>query len=84
MVREGANIEDIYKEIDKCQLLCVSCHSVVTKVEVICGFSRIKRQMTKEFNETDNEEKIDKLINEYSELYNKFMSEAYNHIRSSI
>jgi hypothetical protein len=84
MVREGANIEDIYKEIDKCQLLCISCHSVVTKVEIMCGFIRIKRQMTKEFSETDDEEKRDKLINEYSELYNKFMSEAYNYIRCSI
>jgi hypothetical protein len=84
MVREGVNIEDIYKEIDKCQLLCVSCHSVVTKVELMCGFTRIKRQMTKDFNETEDEEKRNKLINEYSELYNKFMSEAYNHIRCSI
>lgn len=84
LVREGVNIEDIYKEIDKCQLLCVSCHSVVTKVELLCGFTRIKRQMTKEFNETEDKEKRNKLINEYSELYNKFMSEAYNHIRCSV
>ena len=84
LVREGTNIEDIYKEIDKCQLLCVSCHSVVTKVELMCGFTRIKRQMTKEFNETEDEEKRNKLISEYSELYNKFMSEAYIYIRCSI
>jgi hypothetical protein len=84
MVREGSNIEDIYKEIDKCQLLCVSCHSVVTKVEVMCGFVRIKRQMTKEFSETEEEEKRDKLIGEYSELYKTFMTKAYNYIRSSI
>lgn len=84
MVREGVNIDNIYKEIDKCQLLCISCHSVVTKVELMCGFTRIKRQMTKEFNETEDEEKRNKLISEYSELYNKFMSEAYIYIRCSI
>ena len=84
MVREGSNIEDIYVEIDKCQLLCVSCHSVVTKVEQMCGFTRIKRQMTKEFNETDDEEKRNILINEYSNLYESFMIQAYNYIRSSI
>jgi esterase/lipase superfamily enzyme len=64
LVREGAKIEDIYKEIDKCQLLCVSCHSVVTKVEVMCGFIRIKKQLTKDFNESEDEEKKDKIINE--------------------
>jgi hypothetical protein len=84
LVREGVNIDDIYKEIDKCQLLCVSCHSVVTKVELMCGFTRIKRQMTKEFNETEDEEKRNKLISEYSELYNKFMSEVYIYIRCYI
>lgn len=50
----------------------------------MCGFTRIKRQMTKEFNETEDEEKRNKLISEYSELYNKFMSEAYIYIRCSI
>lgn len=84
MVREGTNIEDIYKEINKCQLLCISCHSVVTKVEIMCGFTRIKRQMTKEFNETEDEEKRDKLISEYSDLYKTFMMQAYKHIKCSI
>lgn len=84
MVREGAQIDDIYDEINKCQLLCISCHSVVTKVEVICGFNRIKRQMTKEYNETNNEEIKNKLNKEYYELYNNFMIQVYNYIRKSI
>lgn len=84
LVREGANIEEIYTEIDKCQLLCISCHSVVTKVEMMCGFTRIKRQISKEFNETEDKEKKDKLIEEYSELYNMYMKKVYNYIRHSI
>lgn len=84
LVREGANIEDIYNEINKCQLLCVSCHSVVTKVEILCGFNRVKRQMTKEYNETSNEEIKNKLNKEYYDMYNNFMISVYNYIRKSI
>jgi hypothetical protein len=78
LVREGVNIDDITQEIDNCQLLCISCHSMVTKVETLCGFTRIKRRMIKEFNKTEDEEKRDKLISEYSELYKYFMTIAYN------
>jgi hypothetical protein len=84
LVREGVNIDIIYNEIDKCQLLCISCHSIVTKVEGMCSFIRIKRQMTKEFNETDDKEKKDKLIEEYSEIYSTFMNKVYAHIKASI
>ena len=84
MVREGVHIEAIHNEIDKCQLLCVSCHSIVTKIELKCGFTRIKSHMTREFNETEDEEKREKLMNEYSEIYNKCMYEIYNNIRRII
>ncbi len=84
LIREGASIEIIYNEIDKCQLLCISCHSVVTKVEVLCGFTRIKRQLTKEYNETNNEEIKNKLNKEYYELYSNFMNKVYDYIRKSI
>ena len=81
MVKSGESLENIYNEIDKCQLLCVSCHTVVTKLEHMCGFIRIKRNITKEFNETNDENKKEILIKQYSEVYNNFMNNAYNIIR---
>lgn len=84
MVKNGKSIDDIYKEIDKCQLLCVSCHTVVTKVEMMCGFHRVKRQLTKEYNETNDENVKETLMKKYSKLYNDFMIGAYKQIRVSI
>jgi hypothetical protein len=84
MVKNGTEMDDIYKEISKCQLLCLSCHTVITKVELMCGFTRIKRQITKEYNETNDALTKDALTKKYSELYNSFMMKAYNQIRASI
>jgi hypothetical protein len=75
---------NIYEEINKCQLLCISCHTVVTKVELQCGFTRVKRHLTKEYNETNDISKKDSLTKEYSKIYNKFMNEAYLIIKQSI
>jgi hypothetical protein len=84
MVRNGTEMDDIYKEIDKCQLVCVSCHTVITKVEMMCGFTRIKRQISKDYNETNDIATKDALMKKYSELYNSFMSGAYEQIRATI
>lgn len=45
MVKTGAPMDDIYREMDKCQLLCISCHKIVTKMEHLCGFVRLKKQI---------------------------------------
>jgi hypothetical protein len=84
MVRNNTDLDDIYKEIDKCQLLCVSCHTVVTKVEILCGFNRVKRQITKEYNESNDKDNKDILMKKYSKIYNEFMTGAYKLIRASI
>ena len=84
MVKIGTSMSDIYQEINKCQLLCVSCHIVVTKVEILCDFNRVKRQVTKEYNETSDETVKESLMKKYSNLYNEFMSSAYKQIRESI
>jgi hypothetical protein len=72
MVRTGGQMDDIYREMDKCQLLCISCHRVVTKMEHLCGFVRLKKQME------DTEEKRQ----EYSELYRRLMAPIYETIAS--
>ena len=81
MIRIGIAMDDIYQEINKCQLLCVSCHTVVTKVEILCGFNRVKRQINKEYNETNDETLKESLMKKYSKLYNEFMCGVYKQIR---
>ena len=49
LVYNGNDIEIIINEVKKCQLLCVDCHSIVTKIEQKLGFTLIKINMKKEF-----------------------------------
>ena len=72
MVRTGQPVDDIYREIDKCQLLCISCHKVVTKMEHLCGFVRLKKQMedTEENREAN------------SAVYQELMKKIYDVIQS--
>ena len=44
MMFEGVAVELIKAEIDKCQLLCISCHAAVTHFEHKFGFIRQKRK----------------------------------------
>jgi hypothetical protein len=72
MVRSGCPVEDIYHEIDKCQLLCVSCHKLITKMEHLCGFVRLKKQM--EDTEQDREA--------CSAVYQTLMRKIYDALKS--
>ena len=47
MMYSGTSVELIKAEIDKCQLLCTSCHAAVTHFERKFGFIREKRQLKK-------------------------------------
>jgi hypothetical protein len=71
MAKTGVSMDDIYREIDKCQLLCMPCHKMVTKMEHQCGFIRLKKQAE------DNEE----LRQQCSALYQRLMSCLYDSIR---
>ena len=83
MVRTGIMISDIYKEIDKCQLICISCHKIITKIEHQCGFIRFKKQITKDYNESDEIIK-EEIIKKYSLKYNMFMSKVYSLLKVSL
>jgi len=48
MLFEGASMEAIKTETKKCQLLCVGCHVIVTKMEVRLGFTYLKRKKRRE------------------------------------
>ena len=66
MVDRGDDMEDIFSEIDKCQILCVPCHHVVTSIEQKTGFTRIKSGLTRKYN---NEEISSELYNTEKERY---------------
>ena len=80
MINEGQHMEDIYKEIDKCQILCFSCHAIVTDIENKIGFTRIKQLLTKNFNNnkislTYYEEQLTVLKNMYEEKMTQIYEE---------
>ena len=66
MIWTGMNIDKIKEEIDKCQLLCISCHSLVTYYEVKLGFTAKKKHKIQGLGPiyADKMERIYKLIAE--------------------
>jgi hypothetical protein len=69
MLFSGCNIEQIKAEIDKCQLLCVSCHAVVTHMELYYGFIKTKHRRNK-------------TTRKYKEsIYDEYMGEVYAFMR---
>ena len=78
MVNEGINIEEIYKEIDKCQILCLSCHHIVTDIERKLGFTRIKQALTRQLNQNEiTEKEYDEKTITYQQIYEEKMKDIY-------
>ena len=46
----------IFKEIDKCQVVCIICHHKITTLEQKLGFTRIKTNLTRMFNKGEMSE----------------------------
>ena len=85
MVNEGNSIAEIYIEIDKCQILCLSCHHVVTDIENNLGFTRIKQILTRKLNNCEmSEEEYSQQKTEIGEIYIKKMYEIYNELKLCI
>jgi hypothetical protein len=59
MVMTGVPLSSIYMELDVCQLLCVSCHGIVTIMERRCGFMRMKNNMTRSYKKKASEDTED-------------------------
>ena len=50
MVGRGSTLEEIIDEIKKCQLICISCHNIITTIEKQLGYHRLKSNITKKIN----------------------------------
>lgn len=84
MVDKGCSIGDIFLEIDKCQILCMPCHHIVTEIENRLCFTRIKTSLTKKFNSEEISE--EEYINEkkkYQGIYEKKMKTIYEKLRNN-
>jgi hypothetical protein len=81
MVISGISMEEIYQEINMCQVICISCHAIVTEVERKCGFMRVKNNMTRDAKKglsiEDTEENIKK-------RYNEIMKPIYDVLRERL
>ena len=82
MVMEGVPIEKIYKEIDKCQILCISCHDIITYVERAVGFTQQKSALTRKLNQNEiTKEQHNIQIYMYQKIYDEIMTPIYNTIK---
>lgn len=87
LVQNGSSYETIIDEISKCQILCKSCHALVTRFERIIKFQRAKGAFTREKNkigtdeETMSKEELDEINNKYIQLYNSTMEPIYKQLQ---
>lgn len=83
MVHEGVGIEDICREIDKCQILCISCHHIVTDLERKYGFIRMKQALTRRLNQEEiTHQCYEQVSAEYQKKYEETMLSVYEELRS--
>jgi len=81
MVNEGVNIEEIYSELDKCRMLCISCHHIVTDIERKLGFTRVKQTLTRKLNQSEiTQEEYNNQRLYYQKIYEEKMNFIYDEL----
>lgn len=82
MVDRGDNIKDIFSEIDKCQILCLPCHHIITSIEQKIGFTRIKSNLTRKFNNEEiTEQTYSSEKKKYEKIYEEKMKSIYEQLK---
>ena len=72
MMDRGDSADDIIVEISKCQLLCINCHTLVTRFEAKRGFIKQKKLLNKKISAGDDVSEIRKnMFDEYEALMTK-------------
>lgn len=77
MIQSGVSMEDIKSEIDHCQIVCISCHRIITAIERKCGFIRLKMKNTRE----KKDEKDENITKEYQIIMNPIYDQLRNQLR---
>jgi hypothetical protein len=85
LISSGASEETLKQEIDKCQILCLRCHHLVTDIESKLGFTRIKQALTRQINtEVITEEEYQTSISSYTTVYEQKMESVYSCLRLAL
>lgn len=81
MIKYGEDLADICIEIDKCQIVCISCHWIITNIERLIGLTKIKQQLTRKLN-SDYIDKVehDAETSAAFEIYNNKMTVVYSYL----
>ena len=83
MIENGCSKADLVAEIDKCQLLCISCHAIVTKMEHRYGFMIKKRKFNKILKKKLTA-KVENYRKSLAEEYDSVMIPLYDTIRKIV
>ena len=82
MVSEGQNILDIYRELDKCQSMCLQCHHIITHIERELEFTTVKNNLTRKLTKNKiTELEYDSENDVYKIIYSKKMNKIYEELR---
>jgi hypothetical protein len=84
LVQIGRPMTEIYQEMDQCQVLCVSCHRLVTELERRSGFTRLKNNMTRDYKKSGDDEKHQEIKEENLRTYSEFMTRVYDLLRQNL
>ena len=85
MVNRGDDINVICNELNKCQILCVPCHNIVTELENRLGFTRIKTMLTKQFNNNElSKEEYNREQGKYQKIYYDKFIDIYRQLKKEI
>jgi hypothetical protein len=83
MIAEGLEIKYIYEEIDKCQILCISCHQIITHMERALGFTKQKLLLTRKINNNEiTSDEYEQQLKKYKTIYDEIMVPIYESIKS--
>lgn len=82
MINEGKDLKEIHCEIDKCQILCLTCHHIITEIERKIGFTRIKIILSRRFTQGEmSEEEYNQQKNHFQSLYEEKFKDIYNKVK---